>query len=153
MSQFLNVLKVSPYSDGCNWCVLEDFTFEYGPDGSGCLITVPQYFITDFASVPRCFWNIIPPWGTYGPAVVGHDWNYYNQVFTRAECDTILMEAMTVLNVSRKDRTVIYDGVRLGGQSAWDENKRRKDVGFIRVAQDPPTKITDLPFYWVGTGE
>ena len=150
MSQFLNLPHFVPYADGVNWCLLNTFTREYGSAPTNFKIITPQYFITDFASVPRCFWNIISPWGIYGLAVVGHDWDYYDQIFTRRDCDEMLMEFMCVLGVGRADKNVIYDGVRLGGQSAWDENKRRKDLGFIRVAQDPPMRITDLPFYWTG---
>lgn len=33
--------------------------------GAGRIIEVPAGFETDFASVPRLFWRVVPPWGRY----------------------------------------------------------------------------------------
>ena len=150
MSRFLNILKVAPYGDGVNFCVLEDFKFEYGAEDSGAIITVPAGFITDFTSVPRVFWDILPPWGKYGFAAVIHDWLYYDQSLTRDQADDILLDAMSAMGVSEVDRITIYAAVHKAGQHAWDQNAKKKETGFIRVAQDLPRSVTDRPFYWEG---
>lgn len=38
------------------------------------LIKAKKGYRTDFASVPRFFWRILPPHGKYAPAAVIHDW-------------------------------------------------------------------------------
>lgn len=84
-------------------------------------LTVPQDFITDGASVPRIFWNILSPFGDYfGPALV-HDFLYshHNQWFTRAEADSIFLEAMTLAGVPWLRRHTIHKAVRLGGRRSF----------------------------------
>lgn len=150
MSRFLNLLKIAPYADGENFILLEDFSFEYGVEGSGAIITAPRLFITDFASVPRAFWNILPPWGKYGFAAVIHDWLYYEQPVSKEDADLILLDGMEVMGVGIVDRNVIYEAVKNAGQSSWDENKRKRDLGFIRIADELPRDIHTTAFYWTG---
>lgn len=114
MSQFTTELKVMPLDEG-NWVLLESFNYFLGSEKSGMFIKVPQGFVTDFASVPRLFWTILPPWGRYGKAAVLHDYMYQNVLFNRLLCDSIFYEAMTVLQVPRWQRWIIYLGVRIGG--------------------------------------
>ena len=40
---------------------------------------VPAGFETDFASVPRAFWSVFPPYGPYTKSAVLHDWLYVTQ--------------------------------------------------------------------------
>ena len=40
------------------------------------VVEIPNGFITDFASVPRLFWNIFPPIGNYRNAAIVHDYLY-----------------------------------------------------------------------------
>lgn len=87
----------------------------YGP------IEAPAGFITDGASVPRVFWNILSPFGDYfGPAVI-HDLLYSprNRRFTRAQADRIFLDAMIDAGVPFSRRRVIYLAVRLGGWAAF----------------------------------
>lgn len=44
------------------------------PFDSQKIIEVPAGYVTDFASIPRGLWNLIPPWGRYRKAAVVHDW-------------------------------------------------------------------------------
>ena len=41
-------------------------------------------FMTDFASIPRPLWSILPQWGRYGNAAVVHDFGYWTQTRPRA---------------------------------------------------------------------
>ena len=148
MAQFLTILKVAPYGDGKSWCLLEDFYYQHD---DGKVIVTPAKFITDFASVPRLFWNILPPWGKYGFIAVAHDWLYYDQSTTKEYADDVLMAGMKLMGVDLADREIIYEAVHKAGQAAWDENTKKKEKGFIRIAQDFPTSVMDLPFYWDGT--
>lgn len=123
MSSFNTPLDLQANDDGKTFTLLSEFIYELGNDPQR-IIVVPKGFITDFASVPQLFWNILPPWGTYGKAAVLHDWNYKKQEFTRKFCDDILMESMTTLGVPKWKRVAIYLGVRLGGWAAWNQHKK-----------------------------
>jgi len=92
-------------------------------------IRIPAGFVTDFASVPRFFWRIVPPWGRYSPAAVVHDYLYASGMVKRAEADRIFLRLMKKLGVPYWKRHVMYLGVRAGGRKAWNEhrNKDRKN--------------------------
>lgn len=116
-SKFLLPLRLE-YMDGRNWKLWSAFTF-----GSVVLervIEVPAGFVTDFASIPRVLWNVLPPTGQYGKAALIHDYCYRTAWYaTRAQSDLVLNEAMKELGVGWWTRQVIYRGVRLGGARAW----------------------------------
>lgn len=133
MSRFTDALVVSPLADGKTWVLLRPFGYEVGKEGSGDVIDCSIGFMTDFASIPRPFWPILPPWGKYGNAAVIHDWLYWTQIRTRAESDFILNEAMGVLEAPGWQRFVIYRAVRLFGFLAWHRNKLDRESGFNRV--------------------
>lgn len=89
-------------------------------------LMVPDGFPTDFASIPRPLWSILPPVGKYDAAAVLHDYCYCVSPFgmSRATADRILLEAMQVCQVSALTRRVIYLGVRLGGKPYWDTQRK-----------------------------
>jgi hypothetical protein len=150
--KFLDPLDVE-YIDGQTWRVTKEFDYRLGsPDGDE-YVRVPAGFLTDFASIPRLLWNILPPTGSYGKAAVVHDRLYKTRrvckprrmgtsaflcgsvlcpicgvlrPVTRAEADATLFEAMSVLNVPAATRWVIYLGVRIGGWWAWRQDARKK---------------------------
>lgn len=99
--------------------LVEAFEYHVGGLDSGDVITVPAGFRTDFASVPRVLWTIVPPVGLYGKAAVVHDYLYILQDRTRLEADRIFLEAMEVLGVPKIQRTLMYQAVRLGGGGGW----------------------------------
>ena len=125
MSSFTTPLDIRALDDGKTFQVVNPFRYRIGDVKSKNIITVPEGFKTDFASVPRILWNILPPWGKYGKAAVLHDYLYYSGMFERKECDKIFLEAMKELGVGWIARKTIYSGVRIGGWIAW--NKHRKN--------------------------
>lgn len=103
-----------------HWRVTEGFRFYIDREDSGEWISVPAGYLTDGASVPRIFWNIIPPWGAYGQAAVVHDiaCEYLSitrhgksSSITRAQCDAILDQAMAALEVPWLTRKAITASV------------------------------------------
>ena len=94
MSRFTDILLVSPLADGKTWVIMRNFAYEVGTEGSGDVIDVTIGFQTDFATIPRPFWVILPKWGRYGNASVIHDWLYWTQARPRREADAIFLEAM-----------------------------------------------------------
>lgn len=129
MSNFTRSLKVSPLADGLNWVLLDSFCYDMGEE----LIEVEKGFITDFASIPRFLWMILPKWGKYGNAAVVHDYIYWNHSHSRKEADDIMMEAMKVLEVPAWKIWAIYWAVRLFGGLAWKANGISRKKGVLRV--------------------
>lgn len=130
MAGFLTPLELE-YIDGHLWEIKAPFEYRVGHEFSETMVVIPDGFITDFASVPRFLWPLLPPTGPYGKAAVVHDWLYQfpqlmipeqpkTRVINRAEADSILNEAMEVLEVGKMIRWSIYSGVRVGGWKPWD---------------------------------
>src|SRR5437660_456817 len=122
MSRFTDVLLVSPLADGSTWVIMRDFGYDVGAEASGDHIDVAVGFQTDFATIPRPFWIILPKWGRYGNATVIHDWLYWTQVRPRPQADAIFLQAMGVLGVSGVVKYTLYWAVRLFGGLAWYRN-------------------------------
>lgn len=132
MSKFLNALQVTPLPDGLQWRLNTALLYE--SDLAGGLIKVPAEFCTDFASIPRIVWAILPPWGRYGAAAIAHDWCYWQQNVTRDIADGVLREAMTLLGVDKATIDQVYTAVRLFGQHAWDQNTELRAAGYTRMS-------------------
>lgn len=135
--KFLDSLVVSPVNDGINWYLCSDFRYMRDRNDLTSIITVPIGFVTDFASIPRALWNVLPKWDIYGPAAVVHDWLYWNQGTTRDTADRILFEAMKILNVLEWKQKAIYEAVEHFGEHAWKENAANKAAGKIRMTYVP----------------
>ena len=103
-----------------HWRVVTPFRFYIGSVDSGRWVYIPEGYLTDGASVPSIFWSLLPPWGVYGQAAVVHDIvceyltitdNGLPHHISRAECDSISLEAMIALQVPATKRSVIYGAV------------------------------------------
>jgi hypothetical protein len=140
MFRFTSILLVSPLADGRTWILRQEFGFDVGAVGSDDRINVPNGFQTDFASIPRPFWFILPQWGKYGNAAVIHDWLYWEQNRSRADSDAVLMEGMAVSKVNTVVRYTIYSAVRLFGWLAWYRNQADQADGYQRVLRMIPVK-------------
>ena len=128
MSSFTTPLVVRKMPDGKRWRLVNSFTYRIGDKDSKDKIVVHNGFVTDFASVPRFLWWLIPPRGKYGKAAVLHDWLYQHHSFscgdilytvTREKADKIFLEAMGVLSVRKWRKYPMYLAVRLFGKLAW----------------------------------
>src|SRR6185436_15352173 len=136
MSRFTDILLVSPLADGKTWVVMRPFGYAVGSEESGDVINVPVGFQTDFASIPRLFWVILPKWGRYGNAAVLHDWLYWEQQRSRSQSDAVFLEGMVVLEVKTLTRQILYWAVRLFGSLAWYRNSVDRQECYDRVAVD-----------------
>ena len=141
MSSFTKELRVKVLDNGAHYEVLDEFVYYRDSDGN-IKIKVEEGFVTDFASVPRLFWSIFPPFGKYTKAAVLHDrlcvafhnketWSklttdlstlpseYHNKVVTRKEADEVFKEAMEAIKVNKVTRWFLYTSVRLFGIFAY----------------------------------
>lgn len=114
--------------------LLEDLTYHRV---TGEVITIPRGFVTDYASVPRLLWNIIPPHGPAAKPAVIHDFLYSKQgdignghpVRSRLECDLIFLEVMSLLGFKLWKRRAMYRGVRIGGWYGWRKARLGDTIG------------------------
>ena len=120
MSSFTTPLKIEFDHAGDEkkpYALLEEFLYYTKidqPEGAERLIRIPAGYRTDFASIPRLFWPVLPPHGPYGKAAVVHDWLCDEQphsVDHRTAAD-IFGEAMDVLHVSKWKRSVMVWSVK-----------------------------------------
>lgn len=117
MSKFLTHLEVILMDDRAfngrgSWVV--DHPLVYLSSQFG-LITVPQGFETDFASVPRLPLAFALLGDIGHPAGVVHDWLYTSCELTRADADECLREAMVECGVPRWKARAMWLAVRLFG--------------------------------------
>lgn len=107
--------------------------FELG----GEIYEIPVGFVTDFASVPRSFWSIFPPYDSrYAKAAVIHDYGYQSSGFykvagasrsvpmgSRWDVDLLFLSAMEAQGTSWIPRHAIFRAVRTFGFVAWSRYK------------------------------
>ena len=85
-------------------------------------IDIPVGFVTDFASVPRIFWSLIPPTGVKSRGALIHDWLYTNHPEGRKWVDNVFLEAMKLAGESWLTRNICYYAVRVAARPAWDDS-------------------------------
>jgi len=145
---FTNLLVVSPFAEGTYWFLQAPLVYE---DSAGHRIPVPTYFVTDFASIPRFLWSLLPKWDGYGTTSVVHDYLYWERKgFTRREIDRIMLSAMEDQKVGLLKRRVIYGALRLFGVFAWRSNAKKKAAGqlaYVLAGQPLPQPVETWPDY------
>lgn len=82
-------------------------------------ITVPAGFVTDGASVPRLFWNIVPPYGRYLVAAIVHDYMYETAHNYKGYADAVFLLNMERAGVKKWKRIVMYYAVKLFGRGNY----------------------------------
>ena len=127
MSQFTTELVVEQI-DNRYWKLLEGFEYHVGTYPSDEIIKVPAGFITDFASVPKLFHDIIKPIGKHGKAAVIHDYCYATAIYGKFKSDCIFLEAMNVLGVEPWKRRVMFNAVLFFGFYAWIKRRFIKRI-------------------------
>jgi ABC-type glucose/galactose transport system permease subunit len=130
MSAFTSPLELE-YVDGRCWKVTAEFDF--ASDVLEHIVRIPAGFITDFASIPRLFWNILPPTGTYGKAAVIHDMLYQHPecitpTATEKQANSVLLEGMITLHTGWLTALVIYTGVKFFGWFAWNHYRNQSPL-------------------------
>ena len=94
-------------------------SFKYGD------IVVPAGFESTGASIPRVFWSIMSPVGSYFYSSLFHDLGYSKSCpykMNRKEVDDMFLECMKVQKVSFITRTTIYTAVRTFGWKFYKKN-------------------------------
>ena len=145
------VVPLVPFADWDFYYVQGPFlAWEPNPGQSLAAVNVPRGFVSDLASIPRVFWQVLTPQGRYAYAAVVHDYLYWVQTRPRDEADEILKYAMQDSGVDASTVTIIFTAVREFGQTAWDANAKLKKNGecrFLDLSAFPP-HLTDTWTTW-----
>lgn len=123
MKGVIDQIKLETYGDA-KWRLTEPFDW-YG-------ITVPEGFITDFASIPPPARVLINPVGKIRTAALVHDYLYSLQgryvnpasalrVYSRAMVDEIFLDIMRLKRMSWWKRQAAYRLVRMFGWIFWNK--------------------------------
>jgi hypothetical protein len=96
------------------WVLIDDLIWN---DGARCII-VPSGFLTDLASVPVPFRNILNINGLSRSPAVMHDFLYRTHRVPRAQADILFRDSMKSEGMGFM-RYVYWAGVRLGGWIPW----------------------------------
>lgn len=117
----LDRIIVEPLPNGRDWRLTTPFVF-YLSGPAHERVVVDFDFVTNFASIPRVLWSLLPPTGPYTAATVIHDWlcrypvvysDRGPRTITQAEGDRIFLNVMQILGVSWLVRHTLYRGVRV----------------------------------------
>lgn len=118
------------------WCIYEEYTvltFDHR-------IVVPQWYVTDFASVPQIFWNIIPPMDQriawIAPA---HDRCYETHELSRSDADDLLYWGMIASKAGKRLAYAAWSAVRLCGASAYATGPDRRNERQQKATQLRPS--------------
>jgi hypothetical protein len=131
MSEFLSKLVLSPMPDGLQYALQAPFIYQSDLAGK---IEVPSGFLTDLASIPKLFWNILPPFGRYSAAAVVHDYLYFFQLTTKEVADSVLREAMVLLGCDALTVDIIYNAVEKFSLPAWQNDTALRLSGYTKMA-------------------
>ena len=172
---FLTPLEVEPLSSGRFWEVKSPFIYRVGFAKSPVYVEVPVGFITDFASIPKPFWSITPPFGFYSKPSCIHDKLYKDGVvqvdglpdraITQLEADSIFDQAMRISAAYDVDvracakgfkrysliilhwitRNIIYQGVRNFGHTTWNKYRANDMVALESLEQEAKSLATTKP--------
>lgn len=121
MGNFQSELIIREAPD-CQWVLAQPLEYK----GNRDTFIVPVGFATDFASVPRAFWSLFPPYGRHTKAAVLHDFLYVAQITSRKDADGIFLRVMKELGTSWVRRRIMHRAVRLAGWGPWKSARQRQ---------------------------
>lgn len=139
-------------NNGREFKVTQDYYYWY----KGEWLIVPKGFITDFASIPRVFWNIYPPTGIYMPAALLHDFYYACELKSplpyakdmdpRYWCDCLFYDVMKDCGCNWFTRYTMYRAVRDWGWITWNSKGHSEKAEITRqlltnIKWNPPHAI------------
>ena len=111
-----STLTISPIRHTFKWKLTKDWVLRV----DGEIIIIKEGFATDFASVPRFLWGLIPPAeGYYRLPAVLHDWMYVKGYKTKTFADKTFLKFMEQQGVHPIKRILMYWGVRLFGKGSY----------------------------------
>jgi hypothetical protein len=123
--------RAVPFDDYNEW--LLDSALEYQIGESEFVVSVPAGFVTDYASIPRAFCQVLPKHGRYSRAGIVHDYLYWKGECSQRQADRIMYLAMEESGVDSKTRGTIYRTLRSFGEAAWKSNAADRQAHLPRI--------------------
>lgn len=121
MARFIGKIVVE--QDGAWWVLKEPLTYEDG----ALTVVVPAGFVTDFASVPKLFWNLAAPTEPdYSEASVVHDRLYETHEVSKVVADIIFARAMSIGGTPLWKRRIMWLAVHYFGGVAYATGPQRQ---------------------------
>jgi hypothetical protein len=126
----LDVRFAAPYKKK-QWTLVSPFIFTV----DGVEYVVPVGFYTDFASVPKIFWNLISPYDLgYGP--IPHDFGYFTGIESKEYWDNVFNACMEKDQVRDWKRIVAYIAVSKFGSGTYN-NYRKANTKHVLIHTQP----------------
>lgn len=133
-ARFLSGLKVQKL--GPRWIVLAPFLVELEGAGEAPFqVTVPEGFVTDFASVPRLPLVYLAAGNTAHKAAVLHDY-LYSIGHPRKSADAAFLAAMRAEGEPWWRRNLMWSAVRVFGAAGWEAHQEARRLAQERAAQE-----------------
>lgn len=146
----------SNYCSHDYWRTAVAFRYYFDDPSLETYVEVPANYLTDGASVPRPFWDLLPPQGAYGQAAVLHDYlcehltqvkNGQTVTITRKQADDAFKDACVALGVPRWKRNVMFIFV---AAYAWVLNIKgveidAKKAAYLAAYPDATATLPDVP--------
>lgn len=115
---FLTKLVLSDHKPN-EWVVESELAYLH----EGERISVPKGFITDLASIPKIFRNVLNVNGKSRKPAVLHDYLYCSKIFERSVADYIFYKALVSEGMNAIIARTYWAGVRAGGWMYYNKNK------------------------------
>lgn len=115
---FLTKLILSDHKPN-QWVVESELAYFH----EGERISVPKGFITDLASIPKIFRNVLNVNGKSRKPAVLHDYLYCSKIFERSVADYIFYKALVSEGMNVIIARTYWAGVRAGGWLYYNQNK------------------------------
>lgn len=125
---FLSSLDLRAHEPG-EWVLLSQLVYRAA---DGWKHQVPQYFITDLASIPRLARPAIDRNGRSRRPAVLHDWLYCLHESTRSQADELFLEALEAEGVGWFTRRTMWLAVRAWGWRYWNARTGVTHEDFVR---------------------
>lgn len=135
MTRVLSDLDLK-YIDGRTWTLIADFSVESDVAG---FIEVPAGTVTDFNSIPRALWNLLPP-DDFGEAAILHDEIYATGVIRGASvprliADQVHREFLVHRHAPAWKVHAMFWGIRAFGYWVWRRYRAAERRHSIRPVQ------------------
>ena len=141
-------LVVKENTDTGTWILQKDLIYEARWE----TFTVPAGFDTNFASVPRALWWLVPRYGRHTKAAVVHDWLWHEARegrFDKADADGIFRRAMRELRVGFVRRWMMWAAVRMASGELFNSGSPATATGVLLIAV-PAVAFLAVPVVVVG---
>lgn len=90
--------------------------------GEIVFITVPSYFVTDLASIPKWARGLISKTDDHIRAAIVHDYLIDKHMVSRAAADGLFFDLLTADGLCPWKRWAMYFAVRFGAFLPWSNN-------------------------------